>query len=311
MANANSPLIIVPKLSAVAIKYRQKNFIADQIMPRVMVDAQEFIYAKDRMADWITPVETSVGRTGKVNELANSQQDPTYLATQDNGLDERVPNRDGMNGPNESALMRATQRVMSLVELRREQRVSTIVTTAGNYAFSTTLSGTSQWSDYLGSNPIDALLTELDKPFMRPNKIIMGRAVWTKTCMHPKVIEAAFWAGAQAGKVSQSQVAQLLEVDEIIVGDGWYNSAAKGQTLVQTRLWGKFCAGIYQSEADQIDPQGGNSWGFTAQFGQRVAGTLQDPDIGLFGGVRVRAGESVREVVPAPEFGFLLSAVIA
>lgn len=306
-----SPFVQVPTLTAVAIKYRQKSFIADRVMPRVMVDAQEFIYAKDRMADWITPVETFVGRTGMVNELANSQQDPTYLATQDQGLDEKVPNRDARNGPAESALMRATQRVMSLVELRREQRVAAIMTTAGNYAFSTTLSGTSQWSDYNGSNPIDALLNELDKPFMRPNKVVMGRSVWTKLSMHPKVIEAAFWSGAQAGKVQQQQVANLLEVDEIIVGDGWFNTAAKGQTMVQTRLWGKFCAGIYQSEADAIDPQGGNSWGFTAQFDQRVAGTITDPDIGLFGGVRVRAGESVREVVPAPEFGFLFNNAIA
>lgn len=311
MANASSPLIIVPHLSAVAIKYRQNKFIADRVLPRVTVDAQEFIYAKDRMADWITPVETFVGRTGLVNELANSQQDPTYLATRDQGLDERVPNRDAMNGPNESALMRATQRVMGLVELRREQRVAAMVTTAGNYGFTATLSGTSQWSDRVNSNPLNDMLTYLDKPFMRPNKLIMGRDVWTQLSQHPKMVQAVYPVNSTAGKVTSQQVADLLEIDEIIVGDGWYNSAAKGQTIAQTRLWGKFCAGIYQSQADTIDPQGGNSWGFTAQFGQRVAGTIQDPDIGLFGGVKVRAGESVREVVPAPEFGFLLSAAVA
>ena len=310
MANANSPLIIVPKLSAVAIKYRNKSFIADKVMPRVKVDAQEFIYAKDRMADWITPVETSVGRTGRVNELANSQQDPIYLATLDQGLDERVPNRDQMNGPRESALMRATQRVMSLVELRREQRVSTIVTTPGNYQFKTALAGNSKWSDYNNSNPVDTILTELDKPFMRPNKIIMGRNVYTKLRQHPKIVEAVFGVISSAGVVAQQQLAAILEVNEVIVGDGWYNSAAAGQTPNNTRLWGNFCAMIYQSQADSIDPQGGNSWGFTAQFGNRVAGTLQDPDIGLFGGVRVRAGESVREVIPAPEFGSLLTNVI-
>lgn len=306
-----SPLVIVPSLSAVAIKYRQKTFIADQVLPRVKVDTQEFIYAKDRMEDWITPVETFVGRTGLVNELANSQQDPTYLATRDQGLDERVPNRDAKNSPAESALMRATQRVMSLVELRREQRAAAIATTVGNYAFTATLAGTAQWSDKVNSDPLNVILDYLDKPFMRPNKLIMGRSVWTALSQHPRMIEAAFWAGAQSGKVTKQQVAELLEVEELIVGDGWFNSAAKGQALVQTRLWGKFLAGVYQSEVDQIDPEGGNSWGFTAQFGERVAGTIVDPDVGMYGGVRVRAGESVREVVPAPEFGFLLSAVIA
>ena len=309
--SSTSPLIIVPALCAVAIKYRQKNFIADRVLPRVKVDTQEFIFAKDRMEDWITPVETFVGRTGLVNELANSQQDPTYLATRDQGLDERVPNSDSKSNPRESALMRATQRVMSLVELRREQRAAAIVTTLGNYAFTATLVGTAQWSDKANSDPLSVILDYLDRPFMRPNKLTMGRSVWTALSQHPKMIEGAFWAGAQSGKVTKEQVAALLEVDEIIVGDGWYNSAAKGQPIVQTRLWGKFLAGTYQSEADQIDPQSGNSWGFTAQFGERVAGTIMDPDVGMYGGVRVRAGESVREIVPAPEFGFLLSAVIA
>jgi len=309
--SSNSPLVIVPSLSAVAIKYRQKNFIADKVFPRVSVDTQEFIYVKDRMADWITPVETSVGRTGAVNELANSQQDPIYLATQDQGLDEKVANRDAKNGPAESALMRATQRVMRLVELRREQRAAAIAATTGNYAFTSTLSGTSQWSDKVNSDPLSVLLDYLDKPFMRPNKLVMGRSVWTVLSQHPKMIEAAFWTGAQSGKLTKEQVAGILEIDELIVGDGWFNGAAPGQTMAQTRLWGKFCAGMYQSEADQIDPQGGNSWGFTAQFGDRIAGTIPDPDVGLLGGVRVRAGESVREVVPAPEFGFLLSSVIA
>lgn len=311
MANATSPLIIVPSLCAVAIKFRQKNFIADRIMPRVNVDTQEFIYAKDRMADWITPVETFVGRTGAVNELANSQQDPTYLATRDQGLDEKVPNRDAKNGPSESALMRATQRVMSLVELRREMRVSAMVTAAGNFGYSATLAGVNQWSDYANSNPLVNILTYLDKPFMRPNKLVMGRDVWRTISIHPKVISAIYPAGGAATKITRQQLADYLEIDEIIVGDGWYNSAAKGQAIAQTRLWGNFCAGIYQSEADQIDPQGGNSWGFTAQFDQRVAGTIIDPDVGLYGGVKVRAGESVCEVIPAPEFGFLLSAVIA
>jgi hypothetical protein len=309
MADANSPLVIVPSLSAVAIKFRQKNFIADLVMPRTPVDKQTFIHIKDRIQDWITPVETAVGRTGTVNALANSLQDPTYLATLNQGLDESVPNQDEMNGPQESALMRATQRVMALIELRREQRVAAIVATTGNHAFTATLSGTAQWSDTVNSNPVSDLLTYLDKPFMRPNKLIMGRDVWTKLRQHPKMIESAFWAGAQSGIVSHQQVADILEVDEIIVGDGWYNGAAKGQASANTRLWGKFIAGIYQG--DNVSSDSGNIWGYTAQFGQRIAGTIATADIGLFGGQKVRAGESIREVVAAPEFGFLLSAVVA
>ena len=99
-----------------------------------------------------------------------------------------------------------------------------------------------------------------------------------------------------------------MEIDEVIVGDGWINAAKKGQAVSKTRIWGKFCAGIYQGD---INLESAGTWGYTAQFGPRIAGTIQSPDIGIWGGVRVRAGESVREVVPGKEFGFLFTNVVA
>jgi hypothetical protein len=302
MADANSPLYIHPTLTAIAIKYRQDGFIADQVLPRVPVDRQEFIHLSDRLGDWITPPDDLVGRTGTPNALANSAQDPTTLATSNRGLDEAVPNQDAQNGPTESALGRATQRIMSLVELRREIRVANLFATAANFTYTTTLSGTGQWSDYTNSDPVAALLAELDKPFVRPNALVMGREVWTKLRQHPVVVEGILGTGAVRGVVDLQAVAALLEIDRIIVGSGWWNSAAKGQTVTKARVWGKHCCGVYLGGLG--GPDGGNTWGYTAQFGSRVAGTYVDPKIGLWGGVYVRAGESVKEVVAAPEFGF-------
>lgn len=307
--STNSPLVIIPALSAVAIKYRQAGLIADVVMPRVQVEKQEFVDLSDRMAEWITPPDTQVGRSSATNQLSNSLQDPVYLATVNQGLDEPVPNQDSVNGASESALMRATQRVMGFVELRRELRVASIISTSGNFTYGTALSGTGQWSDYTNSNPLSDLLNYLDMPFMRPNKLVMGRAVWTVLSQHPKLVNLGVsGSSVSTRRITRQELADLLEIDEIIVGDGWINTAAKGKTPVKARIWGKVCAGIYNGNVSQAD---NGMWGYTAQFGQRIAGTVVDPDIGLLGGVRVRAGESVREVVTAKEFGFLLTAVIA
>ena len=305
--SANSPLVIIPALSAVAIKFRQTGMIADLVMPRVVVEKQEFIDLSDRMHEWITPPETPVGRVGVPNQLSNSVQDPTYLATVNQGLDEPVPNQDATNSASESALMRATQRVMGFVELRREVRVASVVSVSANYAYVSALSGTSMWSDYANSNPLNDLLTFLDKPFMRPNKLVMGRNVWTTLSQHPKLIAVA-GANATQRRITRQELADLLEIDEIIVGDGWINTAPKGKPPVKTRIWGNVCAGIYNGSASQAD---NGMWGYTAQFGSRIAGTIPDPNIGMYGGVKVRAGESVREVVTAKEFGFLLTNVVA
>lgn len=304
MPTNSSGLYIYPVLTAIAIKYRGDDRIADDVMPRTAVGKQEFIHLSDRIGDWITPPDTMVGRTGKVTELATSLQDPTTLATVNQGLDEAVANQDEMNGPNESALGRATQRVTELVELRREMRVAGIVETSGNYANTSTLSGTSQWSDFANSDPIAAIKDALDIPWKRPNRAVMGRAVWTKLSQHPKLVQAVHGiGGATAGIVSKMQFAELFELEQLHVGSGWVNSAAKGQTPVKVRIWGKHLALLYMNPT-LGGPDGGTTWGYTAQFGTRVAATMQDPKIGLWGGVWVRAGESVKEVVAAPEFGF-------
>ncbi|GAB6139917.1 hypothetical protein JCM14076_06460 [Methylosoma difficile] len=299
--NAN-PLVISPVLSGVAIKYRNQALIADKVMPRVTVDKQEFIDVSDRMADWISTVDTEVGRVGKVHALGTADQDPTYLATINNGLDEPVPNQDAMNGPSELPLMRATRRVMSLVELRREQRVAAICGNTNNFAYSLSISNANdQWDDP-DSDPRNQLKEYLDKPFMRPNKLIMGRSCWSALSDHPSLV------GLNRNSITRQWMADQLEVEEIIVGDGWVNGVKKGQDASKVRVWGKNCLGIYQGSNIQ---DGDGSWGYTAQFGARIAGTIIDSDIGMYGGVRVRAGESVREVVTATEFGFLLVDVVA
>jgi hypothetical protein len=310
MADSNSPLYIRPDLTAIAIKYRGQGYIADQAMPRVPVSKQEFTHLSDRMADWITPPDTLVGRTGQPNQLANAAQDPTQYATSNQGLDEPVPNQDQDNGPNETAEGRATQRVMELVMMRREIRVSSICANPANFTQSTTLSGASQWSDYAGSDPQAAIMDALDVPFKRPNLGVMGRAVATKLIQHPKIVQAVRGTDQGAGKVTLAELAALLELDQILVGSGWYNSAAKGQAPVKTRIWGKFAAFAYVN-AMLGGPDGGTTWGYTAQFGERIAATYPDPKVGLFGGVWVRAGESVKEVVAAPEFGVQFLAAVA
>ncbi|SUB36576.1 Uncharacterised protein [Pasteurella multocida] len=50
---------------------------------------------------------------------------------------------------------------------------------------------------------------------------------------------------------------------------------------------------------------------FTAQFGTREVREIEDKDMGYRGGVRVRVGESVKELITAPDLGYFFENVIA
>lgn len=312
---AKTPFIIVPELTAIAVAYRQGNLIADQVLPYVPVNTQEFRYRKFGVADDFTVPATLVGRKGRPQQVEFGETEVTD-STQDHALDAPVPNADieayerarsaGQTGGTDP-MMRATSQVMQLGMTAREKRVADLVFNANSYAPANraTLSGTAQWSDYTNSNPQTAITTALDSMIMRPNIAVFGRRTWSVLSQSPRITAAVYRNGASAGSVTRQQFAELFELDEVLVGDGWINTAAKGQAPTVVRLWGNHAAFIHRNM--NADTEFGITFGFTARWGNRIGGFVEDPDMGMRGGRRARAGESVKEVITANDLGYLFT----
>ncbi|MFT4191672.1 MAG: hypothetical protein QM617_09150 [Comamonas sp.] len=318
---AQHPFVIVPSLAAIAVAYRQANLIADEVLPRVPVRTESFKYLSYDKADAFAAPETLVGRLGAPNQVTWGS---TLLdsSVQDHALDTPVPNADvkawqeaQKSGTGYTAhpdpRSRATKLVTQTVQNRREKRVADLVFNASSYAAGNqeTLSGTSQWSDYDNSDPLPQIMEYFDSMVMRPNVAVLGRRVATKLRMHPKVCKAVFGNNTDAGSVSLRALAEQLELEAIYVGDAWINTAKPGQEPVITRCWGNHAAFLNRNK--EADTQFGVTFGLTAQYGDKVAGTIDDPDVGMLGGVRVRSGESVRELVTANDLGFFVQNAVA
>lgn len=309
---ANAPFPIQPELTAVAIGYRNANLIADQVLPRVPVNVQEFKYLKHTLAESFTIPDTKVGRTSRPTEV-NFSATEAVDACVGYGLEDPLPQADIDNAPpNYNPLLRATEGLADLLALDREQRTATLVFNTASFTASTNrtqLSGTSQWSDYTNSNPMTAILAGLDACVMRPNLLVLGQAVWSQLRQHPKVAMAIYGPNGSGGIVTREQFANALEIEAVLVGQGWVNTAKKGQTASLGRLWGKHAALIYRDSLASASR--GTSFGFTAQWGSRVAGSRLDPDIGLKGGTRVRVGEYLKELVTATDLGYYFQDAVA
>lgn len=324
---AQAPFVIQPALTAIAMTYRNAKMIADQVLPRVPVASSTFKYSKFTLADGFTIPDTRVGRKSKPGEIDWSATEVSASVV-DYGLDDTIPAMDLANAQAAAKFYgnrvidpekRSTVLLSDLVALDRESRVANGangVFVLANYpsANRTTLSGTGQWSDYTNSNPITAIMNALDIPIVRPNVLVLGQAVWTVLRQHPKVTAAVFPLGGNAtggATVAQQQaLAALLEIDEVIVGASWSNTAKPGQTASVSRLWGKHAALIYR--APRVDGTDQVTFGFTAQWGDRIAGTVEnDPNIGLRGGTRVRVGESVQEVISANDAAYFFQNAVA
>lgn len=304
---AQAPFPVNPDLSAVSVAYSNELMVADRVLPRVTVGKQDFKYFKANLVDPFTVPDTRVGRKSTPNMVETGGTEVTD-STADYALRDAIPLADIQNSDSRwNPRVRAVTYISDLLALDREVRVANLITTLGNYtaAQRATLSGTSQWSDMVNSNPVNAILQAMDLMVMRPNTLVMGRAVYTQLMQHPKVVQSVKNTAQTSGIVQRQAIADLFEIPNIVVGEGWVNTARKGQAAAYTRAWGKHCALL------NVDAAGARTFGFTAQFGQRIAGSEFDRDIGMRGGEVVQVGESVKEVIVENTLGYSFQNAVA
>lgn len=309
----HAPFPLNESLTAVVLSYRNPANIADMVLPRVSTRTT-FKYFKRTKDEAFTIPDTLIGRKGEANVVEFSGTEVT-ASTLDYGLKDVVPLADIRNaeGTPFDPLSDAADGITKLIHLAREVRVANLVFNAANYAASNkvTLSGSSQWSDAT-SDPLSEILTKFDSMLMRPNKMVFGQAVWTKLRQHPKIVEAVKGTGAGVeaqGTVTRQQLADLLEIQEVLVGSGWVNGAKKGLAASYVRCWGKFAAALY---TEPVNGTAVTTFGFTAESGGGMrARDWFDETVGVDGAQVVQVVDTVKEVLPADDLGYLWSAAVS
>lgn len=318
------PFTVDPVLTAIAIGYRnpEVTLIADRVMPRVDVFQETFKWTEYPLAEGFTVPDTTVGRRGQppVLEFTGTEREG---ATTDQGMDVDIPYTDIDAAARARAAglsvvdpeKRAATELTNLVTLRREARVAAVVQNANNYTAGrkVTLAGGDQFSAFDTSDPYAVIDTAMNGTLVyRPNTIAMGRVVWNVIKRHPKLIKAVKNDTGE-GAITRQQFAELFEIDpaRLLIGEGWINTANKGQPHNLQQVWGKHIECLYVDSTKASTDDSTITWGMTAQLGGKISGSWDDPKIGIKGGKWVRVGEQVNEIVVAKDVGYQIRDVIA
>lgn len=310
----NEPFSVRPDLTAIAIGHRNEahTLIADEVIPEMSqpVLTKSFQYTKYDEAEGYTVPDTKVGRLGEPNQVQQSGSLATETC-QDFGLSSKIANDDITQGRTQNINVegRRTQHLQNLILLDKERRVAQMVQDTANYLADhvTALVGTSKFSDYENSDPVRVLTEAMDGMLFRPNTVTFGQAVWSKLKLHPKVLKAIYPNGNGEGVATRQQIAELLEVKKIIVGEAWVNNAQKGQPLNRTRTWGNIVHLQFQDPAATNEE--GVTWAARARYGEKVAGTMP-AKVGLRGGIELIVGETVKEFICSKYCGYLFTGAI-
>jgi len=313
---AVAPFQIVPEMQAVAEMYFNVRFIADAVLPRVITGTKEFQFKRWVVERNFTLPNTLVGRTSAPRRVEDKWTLDTAVCA-DHGLDHPLPIEDIMNARTGAGIdlrINAAQYLTWLVLLAREKRVADVVFNAANYAagLSVTLAGPAQWTVIATSTPLNDIITGLSAPLLEPNKIVFGKDSWDAFRVHPQIVQAVRGGvrpannAASEGIVFQQDIASLFSVDEVLVGDGRINLAKEGETPNIVRVFTDSVALLHINTTVKTVQDLIPTWGYTAQFGERIAGTIPAAMMGLHGGEFARVGETVLEKPIAPSAGYLI-----
>lgn len=242
MALTERDVVVDPALSNVSIKYTNDIFIADVLVPMLKVAKQTgkyYIYDKSNLRVDATARAAGAG----ANEIDFGVAPTGTFSTSDHALkgfvsDEVQDQADSALNP----LIDETETITEKLMLDRETNAANLLFSTTNITNNTTLSGTSQWSDYDNSDPIGDIRTARisvhQNTFKLPNTLVLGKQVYDILIEHPQVIERIKYS--QLGIATPELLARIFQVDKVVVGYAGSLSSKEGQTDVLAYIWGKY-----------------------------------------------------------------------
>ena len=327
-----------PARTAIVQMYTEPGMIADRVLPPTPpLGKSEFKWFRFKIDDSFLIPDTRLGRKSKPVEVEFEGEEVTD-STQHYGLRDSVPQEDvdaagpagGSSREWPSPVDTAAIRMTHLLKLAREVRVADLVLGSDQYGtgYKETLSAGDRF-DAATSKPLKTLEDALTTPIFRPNIVVFGQSAWSAFRQHPDVLAATNkQSGAEAGLASRRAVAELLEVDEVLVGRSRVASNQQGQDLALKRAWGKSVACLYRGAYGGSASPGGEAgserqeglqsdlgratFGFTALYKPLSTYSRFNEGVGVVGATELIVRESSKEVISGGEgFGYLISGVAA
>ena len=185
---------IHPVLTKLSLAYPQTGLVADKICPIVDVgeENEDGAYFKFTKANLQGSYDDRRAYGARAAQVDWSLEVDTYHC-EEHTLEKPIDWREFKKFRKYLDLARTTQEILlEILLLNKEKRVAELFTNADNYSAThkTTLSGTSQWSDFVNSDPeadVEAAREVVALDGVEPNSIIIPVNVWRTIRRHPAI----------------------------------------------------------------------------------------------------------------------------
>ncbi len=247
-----------------SVAYKPTGFIGDQILPIVKVAKATGKYAKYTKAPWfrneaaVRAPGTRAARTEWSMDTAGSYACIEYSLSGALPDDIRAIADDPIQ-PERSTIEKLTGQML----LNREMRVAALLfnttTFASYYATAAGLSGGAgvQWDTYETSDPLQDVNVMVNNVIsvtgVKPNIMVMGQDVYKALKVHPALVNRVTVSGKGLGVLTTDLMAQLFDMEKILVGSTLYTADEEGTSESYSYVWGKYVLVAYVTKAAALE----------------------------------------------------------
>lgn len=231
-------------LTNVALNYRPTGMIADLICPVVPVPKQSNLYPVWDQGD-IFRSESDQRAPGAEARLIHRNVSSDNYFCKNYALKMSLTLEDMENADEAYIQILREGRTMHILDklgLGWEVRIAGLCTSGTNvYSYSACASS---WAVVTGGDPVGDVKTKIDMiqdvSGYRPNKIVFGGKAWRVFNKNDNVTKHFWGTAGGSGKsrfVTRQMAQEIFEVDEVLVGEAYRNTAGEGLTMSLASIW--------------------------------------------------------------------------
>lgn len=247
-------------------------FIGTKVMPILPVSEHTASYPVMPKEVMLKLQDTKRAMRGRYPR-SDYEWEEGFYATKENGWEEAVDDRErNLYGSKFDAEAIATKRATNIILRGQEKRVADIVFNSSNFSAN---SLTNEWDDATNATPIDDVQAGVKSirsaSGMLPNVLIIAYSTYLDLKRTDQIIDLIKYTfpGQDINRMSLAQLAQILDVPQVLVGGAVYDSAKKGQSASISDLWNNEYAMLTRisSGGDLTEPCLGRTFLWTKESG--------------------------------------------
>lgn len=294
-------------------------FIGYRVLPVLEVQRSAGTFGRIPLAQLLKNADVKRnGRSGYPRGDWEFEQET--FATKEYGFEEPVDNRDSaLYADFFDAEMVSAEIARDTVLREAEKRIAALIFNTSTWTGSTlttAIAAGKEWSNAANATPIDDVEAAVRKVYdltgMWPNSLILARTTFRNLRNCDQIIDRIASSGAgsptKASDITAQMLAQVFDLDQILVAGASKNSANEGQAATPVQIWNDDRAMVARlATTNNIkEPCVGRSfhWG---QDGSTIGGTMETYDDAQLRGEVVRCRHDVDEKVIEESFGHLIT----